>query len=185
MGPHSQIRFGWRRSNNVLGAVLLLAVFPDVMLAQAAGAGSAQPSQSQNAQQSAAPSSDEARRPRNSDRRRAAKLYLAASKLFMDEHFEEAIKDYDEAARLDPGNSNYPLAADVARSHAVTALIQTAAKARLKGDAEGARAALAHALELDPRSLPASLRTWRRRNSKAANGSLRAISRKHWRGDTP
>jgi general secretion pathway protein D len=156
MGLHPQIRPNWRTSNNVLGAALLLAAFPGVILAQATNVGSAQPSQSESAQQSATQTGDEARQPRNSDRRHAAKLYLAASKLFMDEHFQEAMKDYDEAARLDPGNRNYPLAADVARSHAVTALIQTAAKARLKGDAEGARAALAHALELDPKSVEAS-----------------------------
>ena len=37
-------------------------------------------------------------------------------------------RSYEEAAKLDPGNTNYRLAADVARSHAVTALIQSAAK---------------------------------------------------------
>jgi tetratricopeptide (TPR) repeat protein len=90
------------------------------------------------------------------DRRSAAKLYIAASKLFMDEHFEEAQQDYDQAAALDPANTNYRLAADVARSHAVTALIQSAAKARIGGDAGAARAALARALELDPKSAEAT-----------------------------
>ena len=109
----------------------------------------------QNAQRTAAEASD-AKQPRNSDRRRAARLYLAASKLFMDQHFEEAMQDYEQAAKLDPTNANYRLAAEVARSHAVTALIQSAAKARLRGDAAGARAALAHALELDPKSIEAT-----------------------------
>ena len=89
---------------------------------------------------------------RNSDRRRAAKLFLAASKLFEREMFEEAMHGYEQAATLDPGNTDYPLAASVARSHAVTALVQAAAKDRLRGDAAAARAALAHALELDPKS---------------------------------
>ena len=40
--------------------------------------------------------------PRSSDRRRATKLYLAASKLFLDRQFEEAMKDYEQAAVLDP-----------------------------------------------------------------------------------
>jgi Flp pilus assembly secretin CpaC/tetratricopeptide (TPR) repeat protein len=88
----------------------------------------------------------------NADRRRAAKLYLACSKLFLAERFEEAMRGYEQAARLDPGNADYPLAASVARSHAVTAEIQAAAKARLRGDAASARAALAHALELDPKN---------------------------------
>ena len=87
---------------------------------------------------------------RNSDRRRAAKLYLSSSKLFVDGQFEEALQGYQEAAQLDPGNADYPLAANVARSHAVTALIQAAAKDRLSGNAAGARAALARALELEP-----------------------------------
>jgi len=88
--------------------------------------------------------------PRNSDRRRAAKLYLAASKLYVREQFEEAMRGYEQAAKLDPSNVDYPLAASVARSHAVTALIQAAAKDRMRGDAASARAALAHGLELDP-----------------------------------
>jgi len=90
---------------------------------------------------------------RNSDRRRAEKFYLEASKLFVDEKFEEAMRSYQQAATLDPGNRDYPLAANVARSHAVTALIQAASKDRLRGDAAAARAALAHALELEPGNL--------------------------------
>jgi type II secretory pathway component GspD/PulD (secretin) len=87
---------------------------------------------------------------RNSDRRRAGKLYLSSSKLFADGQFEAALSGYQQAAKLDPGNPDYPLAASVARSHAVTALIQAAAKDRLRGDAAQGRAALAHALELEP-----------------------------------
>ena len=90
---------------------------------------------------------------RNTDRRRAAKLYLASSKLFVAEKFEEAMRGYEQAAALDPGSANYRLAAGVARSHAVTALIQAAAKSRLRGDAEQARAILAHALELEPKNI--------------------------------
>src|SRR5271166_3404604 len=65
------------------------------------------------------------------DRRRAAKLFLEASKLFEKEQFEPAMHDYEQASALDPGNRDYTLAAMVARSHLVTALIQKAAKARL------------------------------------------------------
>jgi type II secretory pathway component GspD/PulD (secretin) len=90
---------------------------------------------------------------RNSDRRRAAKLYLASSKFFVDEHFEEAMRGYEQAAALDPETTDYRLAAEVARSHAVTALIQAAAKYRLRGDSALARATLAHALELEPKNI--------------------------------
>jgi type II secretory pathway component GspD/PulD (secretin) len=94
-----------------------------------------------------------ARTVRNADRRRAAKLYLASSKLFVDEKFEEAMRGYEQAAALDPGTADYGLAASVARSHAITALIQAAAKDRLRGDAAQARATLAHAFELDPKNM--------------------------------
>ncbi len=89
---------------------------------------------------------------RNSDRRKAAKLYLAATKLFEKEQFEEALHRYERAAALDPGNTDYPLAAGVARSHLVTSLIQSAARDRLHGDGAAARAALAQALQLDPKN---------------------------------
>ena len=91
-----------------------------------------------------------AKQPSGADRRRAAKLFLEATKLFEKEKFEEAMRCFEQAAALDSSNTNYSLAAAVARSHAVTALIQAAAKDRLRGDAASARAALAQALELDP-----------------------------------
>jgi Flp pilus assembly secretin CpaC len=87
---------------------------------------------------------------RNSDRRKAAKLYLSSSRLYASGQFEEAMREYEQAATLDPGNADYPLATSVARSHAVTALIQAAAKDRMRGDNAAARAALTHALELEP-----------------------------------
>ncbi|MGA2753559.1 MAG: hypothetical protein ABSE53_07300 [Terracidiphilus sp.] len=97
-----------------------------------------------------------AKGPRSSDQRRAAKLYLESSKLFLNSRFEEAMQGFERAAALDPTNTNYRLAAQVARSHEVTALIQAAAKDRLLGDEAGARAALARALALDPTNFEAS-----------------------------
>jgi Flp pilus assembly secretin CpaC len=84
------------------------------------------------------------------EKRRAAKLYLAASKLFLDRRFEQAMKGFERAAALDPTNADYRLAARVARSHTVTALIQEAAKDRLKGNDAASRAALERARALDP-----------------------------------
>jgi general secretion pathway protein D len=86
----------------------------------------------------------------SSDKRRAAKLYLASTKLFDKGRFEAAMEGYEKAAALDPGNADFRLAVDVARSHAVTALIQDATRARMQEDPAGARAALSRALELDP-----------------------------------
>lgn len=114
---------------------------------------SARPAPATTAPASNAKPADEAAHPkpvRGSDRRRATKLYLASGKLFEKEAFEAAMQGYEQAAKLDPENRDYPLAAGVARSHAVTALIQAAAKARMRSDEAAARAALAHALELDP-----------------------------------
>jgi len=123
-----------------------------LLMAMAAYAGEAQPTPPANATTSAAPAekSSEAKPARNSDRRRAAKLYLEASKLYEKSEFEAAMRGYQQAALLDPGNADYPLAVTVARSHAVTALIQSAAKSRLMGKAEAARVTLAHGLELEP-----------------------------------
>jgi len=60
---------------------------------------------------------------------------------------------YQRADNLDPSNPNYLLAAELARSHLVTALIQQAAKARLLSDSSAERAALEHARDLDPRNI--------------------------------
>lgn len=87
------------------------------------------------------------------ERRRATKLYLEATKLFQKQQYEAAMKDYQEAARLDPENPNYAAATEVVRSHAVTDLIQAATKARIRGDSTAERAALARAAELDPHNL--------------------------------
>ena len=76
------------------------------------------------------------------DRRRATKLYLQATKLFEKQQFDAALRDYEEATKLDPGNPNYAAATEVARSHEVTDLIQTAAKARIRGDKTAEQAAL-------------------------------------------
>jgi general secretion pathway protein D len=91
-----------------------------------------------------------AKQPSTGDKRRAAKLFLQSSKLFENERYEEAMAGYQKASDLDPTNKDYLLAAEVARSHAATALVQLAARARMKGDSAGARAALERALALDP-----------------------------------
>jgi general secretion pathway protein D len=87
------------------------------------------------------------------DARRAAKLFLSAAKLYEAGQFEPALAQYQQAAALDPGNNDYAIAVEVARSHAVTALIQSAAKARVQSNPAAARAALARALELDPKNV--------------------------------
>jgi general secretion pathway protein D len=87
------------------------------------------------------------------DRRRATKLFLQASKLFEKQQYDEALRTYQEAAELDPENPNYAAATVIARSHEVTELIQTAAKARIRGDKTAEQAALEKAAKLDPHNI--------------------------------
>lgn len=87
------------------------------------------------------------------DRRHATKLYLEATRLFEKGQYEAAMRDYQEAATLDPENQNYEAATEVARSHEVTDLIQTAAKARIRGDNTAEKAALEKAAAIDPKNI--------------------------------
>jgi Flp pilus assembly secretin CpaC len=136
------------RGSSFWTAGLLLAIFPTVALAQTIS-----PLPSNPQAQPSANSTLTDKQPRSSDKRRAVKLFLDSSKLFQKEKFEDAMQGFNQAAALDPSTTNYALAAALARSHAVTALIQSAAKDRLRGDPAAARASLAHALELDPKNI--------------------------------
>jgi len=111
---------------------------------------SAQPSPSVTAPSTQDKTAMPTKPPNGGERRRAAKLFLKASKLFEKEQFEQALADYRQAAKLDPSNPNYALAGELARSHAVTALLQAAVKDRNRSDASAERQALARALALDP-----------------------------------
>jgi type II secretory pathway component GspD/PulD (secretin) len=90
--------------------------------------------------------------PTTAERRRATKLYMQAASLYEAQQFEKAMELNQEAAKLDPTNPNYTLAAEVARSHAVTALIQESTKDQIKGDFAAARVVLEHAQQLDPQN---------------------------------
>lgn len=134
-----------------IAASSLLAELPCALRAQAPPT----PPQNASAAIQSAPQVD-TKTVRNKDRRKAAKLFLQATGLFEKEDFEEAMHLYQQAAELDPSKRDYELAAEVARNHAVTALIQAAASDRVHGDTAGARAALAEALALNPQSAQAS-----------------------------
>lgn len=131
----------------MLAATLFAALFPALPAAQTPKAGPPPPAAQQA---SSTPIPEQKKLPRTADRRRAAKLFLEAGKLFLAARYEEAMALYKQAAALDASNKDYALALTVARSHAVTALVQQAAQRRVKGDAAGARAALARALAIDP-----------------------------------
>src|SRR6185437_637240 len=110
----------------------------------------AQTSATPSAQTGSAPTEKNAKLPTTAERRRAAKLYMEAAALYQKGQYEKAIELYERAVKLDPTNPDYRMAADVARSHEVTALIQQATKDRFQGNEAAARATLARALELDP-----------------------------------
>lgn len=145
-------------NSKLCAALLLLAFSPAVGWPQAPASPQlpAPPSQSPQPAPTTPPSAVKpeikSRPPSESARRRAARLYLHASGLYQKQQFEQALAAYQQAAALDPANPDYRLAVEVARSHAVTALMQAAARDRLHGSNEQARAALAHALELDPQN---------------------------------
>ena len=142
----------WR----ALTATMLLAGFPSVMEPAAIPAQTVPPpAPSASAQKapSAAPAPAKAeQQPGAGARRRALKLYLAASKLFAAGQFDAAMRDYQRAAALDPAKTDYRLAVEVARSHEVSALIEAAAKDRLGGNTAAATAALTRAADLDPKN---------------------------------
>ena len=142
---------GFTRTSLVTAGLLLFA----------AGSGSAQaadpaPPTPPAAAQSEAPPTKPGPIVTGADQRHAARLFLSAAKLYEKGQFEEAMAAYQRAAALDPSNRDYPLAVEVARSHAVTALLQSAAKSRIAGDRAAARATLVHALALDPQNAQAT-----------------------------
>jgi tetratricopeptide (TPR) repeat protein len=143
-------------TESLCATALLLAILPATSVAQAFAPASPSPIAPQVAPSDSASPEKNAKPenlPRGSDRRRAARLFLAASKLFQNQQFDEALPKYQQAAALDPTNRNYALAVELTRSHAVTALIQAAAKDRILGNAKTELAALQRALELDPRNI--------------------------------
>lgn len=141
----------------LLAGIAGLAASPGFATAQAAGPAPAQTppaTPAPAAHTASSPDQAAASKPvSGSAHRRAAKLFLDATRQFQKEDFENAMLTYQRAADLDPSNPNYRLAAELARSHLVTALIQQAAKARLISDAGAERAALQQAAELDPKNI--------------------------------
>jgi general secretion pathway protein D len=138
-----------RRATALLAAILL----PAASMAQEVAPVQAAPDASAPAKSDTTSSKPVSSKPISTrDRRRAAKLYIEASKLFERAEFERAMNAYEQAAKLVPDNTDYALAAQVAKSHLVTSLIQSAAKERNRGDAAAARAALEKARTLDPKN---------------------------------
>jgi general secretion pathway protein D len=82
--------------------------------------------------------------------------YLAGAQLLDRNDLAKAQAKFEKAAKLNPKNPEYVVAAALAREHRVTDLVHQAGKARLMGKTEKADALLAEANALDPQNTIAS-----------------------------
>ncbi len=89
--------------------------------------------------------------PRNA--RAASNAYLTGARQLAANDAAAAQNSFARALSLDPGKTDYALSLAVAKEHHVTALIQSAAKARLLGHTAEADRLFAEARELDPDNL--------------------------------
>ena len=84
------------------------------------------------------------------DRDRAAALSVKGTKALLANHPDKAMRDFQRAAVLDPGNPRWTQEATIARENWVTRLVHNAAQARRKGRDDEARQDLARAYHLAP-----------------------------------
>jgi general secretion pathway protein D len=84
--------------------------------------------------------------------RKAAKLYLQGVRLVEKERFQEAWEVLKQAVALQPGNSVYMKAAELARQSAVTQLVQQASRERASGSDQESAQLLQQAQAIDPTS---------------------------------
>ena len=82
--------------------------------------------------------------------RDADDAYLEGAKLLAHKDLAGALRSFERAAQLNPGNRDYALALIVTREDHVTELVHQAARARLSGDNARAGDLLAQARALDP-----------------------------------
>ncbi|AXC10690.1 General secretion pathway protein D [Acidisarcina polymorpha] len=84
--------------------------------------------------------------------RQAEKLYLQGAKAIEQNNPRVAFEDFTRAVSLNPSNSQYAAAKEIARQHLITLLVQEADKARLSQHPEDSRKKLEEALALDPKN---------------------------------
>jgi general secretion pathway protein D len=82
--------------------------------------------------------------------REAEDAYLAGARLLERDDLSAAQKQFEKAAALNPDNTDYSTAVDIAREHRVTKLVQEAGKAHLLGQTVKENTLLAEARLLDP-----------------------------------
>jgi general secretion pathway protein D len=82
--------------------------------------------------------------------READNAYLEGAKRLDHKDLAAAVRSFQDAAHLNPNNSDYSLALIVTRENYVTELVQRAARARAAGNATLADSLLTQARDLDP-----------------------------------
>jgi type II secretory pathway component GspD/PulD (secretin) len=87
---------------------------------------------------------------RPGDAQKAEQSYLAGARLLEQKDLAGAQNAFARAAKLDPAQPNYQVALTLTRNHRVNELVQSAAKARMLGDARAADTLLAEARAIDP-----------------------------------
>ena len=82
--------------------------------------------------------------------READDAYLEGAKQVEHKNLSAAVRNFEQAVRLNPGNRDYALALIVTRENYVTELVQAAANAQAHGDNARAESLLSEAHTLDP-----------------------------------
>ena len=82
--------------------------------------------------------------------READDAYLKGARYFDHKDFDKAQRCFEKAVQLDPDNRTYALALLYARETNVSRLVQSALKARLRGDPESSERILSSAKGIDP-----------------------------------
>lgn len=85
-------------------------------------------------------------------RRKAEQHFLSGAAAFERNHLPAARREFLAAQRLDPSNTRYPLAAEVARQYIVAQLVHRGAAESAHQHDQEARSALDRAMRLDPRN---------------------------------
>jgi len=91
-------------------------------------------------------------RPSKSDRAEATRLFVQGAKSIEQDRIRAAMDAFTRAAELDPEETKYGMADQIARAHLVTELIQQSNKDKILGHTAAAREEIAQAYSVDPAS---------------------------------
>jgi general secretion pathway protein D len=132
------------------------AATPQPAAAQSGAASSSQASAPENATADVATRPNAKAKPEHRaskrDKVQAQKLFVAGAKDIEHNDVRAAMDAFTRAAELDPEQTKYAVADQIARQHLVTNLIQQSDKDKILGHFADARAKIAEAYSVDPAS---------------------------------